>query len=85
MSSIASAVRRDLSQGAYRQRVIDAAKNGGPEFCVSCYLTLGYPALTTHIHDPKRWKDGAYYTEGCGQTCAICAQEENNSGTPEGE
>lgn len=76
---IEEALRRDLASADHAQQVIDNAKKGGPEFCVSCWKTLGYPALSTHVHDPKRWKDGAYYTEGAGQTCAECAAKERQT------
>ncbi len=79
LSLIENAIRRNISSSDDRQRIIDDAKRGGPEFCVSCWSTLGYLALATHIHDQKRWKDGAYYTEGAGQTCAECAAKENDA------
>ena len=73
---IEEALRRDTVAQNDKQAIIDDAKNGGPEFCVSCYKTLGYSAMSTHVDDPKRWSGGAYYTEGCGQTCARCATNE---------
>jgi hypothetical protein len=73
---IEAAIRHDLFGVDERQRIIDSAKNGGPEFCVCCWKTLGYPAMSTNVDDAKRWKGGAYYTDGSGQTCAECAAKE---------
>ena len=47
----------------------------GEEFCVQCAKGVGFSAMKTHIDSPTRFVNGAYYTEGAGQTCATCAQK----------
>ncbi len=58
---------------------IDRQNETGEEFCVQCAQGMGFSAMRTHIDDPLRFKDGAYYTEGAGQTCATCAQKSPQS------
>jgi hypothetical protein len=51
---------------------IERSKMSGEEFCNLCGEGMKFP-LTTHIDEPIRYKNGAFYTEGVGQTCAACA------------
>ncbi len=73
---IDAAVQSRLLEQERRRTVVEDAKNGGDEFCISCFKVLGYPALSTHIEASVRKENGAYYTEGVGQTCAGCAEKE---------
>ena len=44
------------------------------EFCNVCFGQMGIPKSLT-VNDPRRFRDGAYYTEGAGQTCSSCGKE----------
>lgn len=50
---------------------IARSKKTGKEFCNCCGAEMDFP-LMTHIDAPIRYKDGASYREGAGQTCAQC-------------
>lgn len=50
---------------------IERSRVTGEEFCNLCGRGMGFP-LDRHVEDPVRYKDGAFYTEGAGQTCAAC-------------
>lgn len=43
----------------------------GNEYCNMCGGDMGFP-INTHVDDPVRFKDQAYYREGAGQTCGDC-------------
>lgn len=64
------------NQGSGAQSPVSLAilrsRETGEEFCNVCGEGMKFP-LGTHIDDPVRRKNGAYYTEGAGQTCAACA------------
>ncbi len=49
-----------------------AALGDEAEFCVLCSRKLGFSSLL-HINSPVRQEGGAYYVEGGGQVCALCA------------
>lgn len=46
----------------------------GNEFCNSCGCDMGFSILT-HIEHPDRFKGGAHYRDGAGQTCGACEKE----------
>ena len=43
------------------------------EFCNICFEETGFP-ISTHINAAIRFRNGASYTEGSGQTCGTCNQ-----------
>lgn len=53
---------------------IERSKETGEEFCNLCGKGMEFP-LATHIDEPIRYKNGAFYTECSGQTCAACARK----------
>lgn len=53
-------------------RAVERSKVTGEEFCNLCGEGMKFP-LNTHIDDPIRYQDGAFYTEGAGQTCGACS------------
>jgi hypothetical protein len=53
-------------------------KRTGIEFCTTCANEMDFSS-SLHIDNPARYKNGAYYVEGGGQTCAFCARDEANA------
>lgn len=63
----------EVSEPVSLSAAIERSKITGEEFCNQCGKGMGFSFQTTHIDDPVRFRNGAFYTEGSGQTCATCA------------
>ena len=55
----------------YRSELLGRLNSGTQEFCVICLSKMDF-SKSLHIHNSKRYENGAKYTEGCGQTCGEC-------------
>jgi hypothetical protein len=65
--------------GAAIARSRDKAGNlVGNEYCNSCGGDMGF-SIHTHTEHPDRFKDGALYRDGAGQTCGSCEKKLSTS------
>jgi len=69
---------KDLEITRLEAAIINSRGPGGKlignEYCNSCGCDMGFP-INTHIDDPIRFKDQAYYREGAGQSCDDCERK----------